>query len=294
MDDMLDSWRIPEFAWERGTSELECSNRVVNALLRNRYFTIGQLDGLSPTQIGKIRNIGEVGLGEIRREIGRMENLGPAYFPPIPPRPPVLTQEQIDLEAYQAGERYLQKWFPTLPRVLSVPEAWRTVFVDAARFRKGLVQCLAGHGFIRLGDLDGKSTYSLISLEGLGNAGILELVSRLDDLFESAEPDPRLVEWSSVPADVDAALAGIARNEASFDDKCIYIICARFGLLDEEQKTLESLGAEFNVTRERIRQIQAVGLRRLKKRRGMSDWSSVSESAGWKKLLIAIDKAEEK
>jgi hypothetical protein len=294
MDDMLDPWRIPEFAWERGTSELECSNRVVNALLRNRYFTIGQLDGLSPTQIGKIRNIGEVGLRELRREIGRMENLGSAYFPPIPPKPPEATQEQIDLEAYQAGERYLQKWFPTLPSVVSIPEAWRSVFIDAARLGPRITKCLEGHGLTRLADLDGKSTYSLILLKGLGNAGILDLMSRLDDLFESAGPDPQLVEWLAVPSDIESALAGIDRNEPSFDRRCLYIVSARFGLLGQEQKTLESIGQELNVTRERVRQIQAVGLRRLKKRRGLVDWASVSDSAEWKKLLAAIDKAEDK
>ena len=38
----------------------------------------------------------------------------------------------------------------------------------------------------------------------------------------------------------------------------------RFGLLDGRTRTLEEVGKEFNVTRERIRQIEAKALRKLK------------------------------
>lgn len=38
----------------------------------------------------------------------------------------------------------------------------------------------------------------------------------------------------------------------------------RFGLYDGRTRTLEEVGKEFNVTRERIRQIEAKALRKLK------------------------------
>ncbi|MGB3020053.1 MAG: sigma factor-like helix-turn-helix DNA-binding protein, partial [Microgenomates group bacterium] len=38
----------------------------------------------------------------------------------------------------------------------------------------------------------------------------------------------------------------------------------RFGLEDSKQKTLEEVGKEFKVTRERIRQIEAKAIRKLK------------------------------
>ena len=38
----------------------------------------------------------------------------------------------------------------------------------------------------------------------------------------------------------------------------------RFGLVDGRQRTLEEVGSEFNVTRERIRQIEAKALRKLR------------------------------
>ena len=40
----------------------------------------------------------------------------------------------------------------------------------------------------------------------------------------------------------------------------------RFGLIDGKTRTLEEVGREFNVTRERIRQIEAKAIRKLRSR----------------------------
>lgn len=42
------------------------------------------------------------------------------------------------------------------------------------------------------------------------------------------------------------------------------VLQMRFGLEDGRSRTLEEVGLEFNVTRERIRQIEAKALRRLR------------------------------
>jgi len=42
------------------------------------------------------------------------------------------------------------------------------------------------------------------------------------------------------------------------------IIVLRYGLEDDRSRTLEEVGQEFNVTRERIRQIEAKALRKLR------------------------------
>ena len=48
-------------------------------------------------------------------------------------------------------------------------------------------------------------------------------------------------------------------------DNEMEIIILRFGLDDGEPKTLESIGQHYGVTRERIRQIEASALRKLRK-----------------------------
>lgn len=51
---------------------------------------------------------------------------------------------------------------------------------------------------------------------------------------------------------------------ATLTDRERKVLIQRFGLLDGKPKTLEEVGLEFNVTRERIRQIEAKALRKMR------------------------------
>lgn len=51
---------------------------------------------------------------------------------------------------------------------------------------------------------------------------------------------------------------------ATLTDREKKVLIQRFGLLDGKPKTLEEVGLEFNVTRERIRQIEAKALRKMR------------------------------
>ena len=57
--------------------------------------------------------------------------------------------------------------------------------------------------------------------------------------------------------EINAVLQGLTEREEK-------VLRLRFGLLDGRTRTLEEVGKEFNVTRERIRQIEATALRKLK------------------------------
>ena len=57
--------------------------------------------------------------------------------------------------------------------------------------------------------------------------------------------------------EINAVLQGLTEREEN-------VLRLRFGLLDGRTRTLEEVGKEFNVTRERIRQIEAKALRKLK------------------------------
>ncbi|MEZ5430976.1 MAG: sigma factor-like helix-turn-helix DNA-binding protein [Verrucomicrobiales bacterium] len=52
---------------------------------------------------------------------------------------------------------------------------------------------------------------------------------------------------------------------AVLDERERKIIDARFGLNGQKPKTLEEVGQEFGVTRERIRQLQNIALRKLRR-----------------------------
>jgi RNA polymerase primary sigma factor len=51
---------------------------------------------------------------------------------------------------------------------------------------------------------------------------------------------------------------------ATLNDREKKVLIQRFGLIDGKPKTLEEVGVEFNVTRERIRQIEAKALRKMR------------------------------
>ena len=83
--------------------------------------------------------------------------------------------------------------------------------------------------------------------------------SSLGELVEDpdAENPQEAVELSSLAADVRAALQRLPDRERE-------VIEMRFGIPDGESHTLEEVGKAFHVTRERIRQIEAKALRRLR------------------------------
>ncbi len=56
-------------------------------------------------------------------------------------------------------------------------------------------------------------------------------------------------------------LSGVLKSLTPREEK---VLCLRFGLEDGRPRTLEEVGREFNVTRERIRQIEAKALRKLR------------------------------
>ncbi len=71
------------------------------------------------------------------------------------------------------------------------------------------------------------------------------------------------------PAPADAAASAILREVIerelhTLTEREAHVIKLRFGLLDGRPRTLEEVGQEFDITRERIRQIEAKALRKLR------------------------------
>ena len=77
------------------------------------------------------------------------------------------------------------------------------------------------------------------------------------------------IEDESLLSPVDSASFSMLKEEleeamASLTERERNVIKLRFGLDDGKTRTLEEVGKEFNVTRERIRQIEAKALRKLR------------------------------
>ncbi|CAG7857429.1 RNA polymerase sigma factor RpoS [biofilm metagenome] len=81
------------------------------------------------------------------------------------------------------------------------------------------------------------------------------LVDSISDI-DSASPSEQLQE--------DGMRNNVAAWVFQLPEKQREVICRRYGLCGYEDSTLEDVAQELNVTRERVRQIQMDGLRRLK------------------------------
>ena len=77
------------------------------------------------------------------------------------------------------------------------------------------------------------------------------------------------IEDDNVPAPAEAAAFTLLKEQldevlSTLTDREQKVLRLRFGLEDGRARTLEEVGKEFNVTRERIRQIEAKALRKLR------------------------------
>ncbi len=82
--------------------------------------------------------------------------------------------------------------------------------------------------------------------------------AELSDLLADDAPGPAAeVAASSLRRDLEAVLETLSEREAA-------VITHRYGLADDRPRTLDEIGRTLGVTRERVRQIEAKGMRKLR------------------------------
>ena len=95
-----------------------------------------------------------------------------------------------------------------------------------------------------------------ISLQAeVGDSGESQFGDFIEDT--SADSPSEVTGYSILKDKMNEVLATLTDRERK-------VLIRRFGLLDGKPKTLEEVGFEFNVTRERIRQIEAKALRKMR------------------------------
>lgn len=78
-------------------------------------------------------------------------------------------------------------------------------------------------------------------------------------IVDDNSPSPEyILEQKDLKKQVDLAL------HAVLNDKEVFVVKLRYGIFDGKEYTLEEIGEKLNVTRERIRQIQAKAIQKLK------------------------------
>ena len=132
--------------------------------------------------------------------------------------------------------------------------------------------CLMGHGG------DGKTSL----VESLLNiAGVTDRVGKIADGNTVCDFDPEEIKrkfsisTAVAPVEWNGCKINLLDTPGFFDfesevqcalrvAESALIVALRFGIEDGHTRTLEEVGKEFNVTRERIRQIEAKALRKLR------------------------------
>ncbi|MGH7929501.1 MAG: sigma-70 family RNA polymerase sigma factor, partial [Candidatus Binatia bacterium] len=109
-----------------------------------------------------------------------------------------------------------------------------------------------------------EASSDIVSLERGIRGRDEEEETRLHDLLEDDEAPPpsEMAHRHLIQEEIRSAVATLPERERR-------IINARFGLTGEEPKTLEEIGREFQISRERVRQLQNTALDRLGERRGV-------------------------
>lgn len=112
-------------------------------------------------------------------------------------------------------------------------------------------------------------------LEGLAS-DIVSLEATVRTSREEGETQLQdLIEDTLAPAPEELAQAAFTRDQvrsavATLPPRERRIIDARFGLTSDEPKTLEQIGEDFGISRERVRQLQNVAFSRLRRRHGIA------------------------
>lgn len=253
---------------------LELSVRARNCLDQAGCKTLWETATRSDEEWMKIRNLGRKTLVEIKE--------GLAAFIVQCPRSTISVNEKNDV--LPASDRELLKWATHKDPCGISPSAWTQLVTDLEQGKCGheLIGVVAARIGIkwpanrydqRLSDYLFPDLALLWRQGGLGKTKIRAVIQcalsvwagvrdvQCDATVSRSEILATIgagMKVSSLASSMESAFAtaGVSKKERE-------ILFYRYGIPDGQPRTLESVGEIYGVTRERVRQIQEIGLRKL-------------------------------
>lgn len=235
---------IPQEARGQPLSACAMSTRLANVLTRRGFRLLGDLHGIPYAEFLRFRNCGKKSLQELRQLVQAVQHGHPqpsageirALLPaPVPQ----------DCFSIPAGIHDLNPFdLPLSPRL-----------------ERALAQC----GVQRFGDLQG---VRWSDFRRLGHCGRRTLAELLDLLGQAAAGEFEAPQTEFSPARCGELVRWLDSLFDRLPARDREILFLRLGSMEEPQPTLEEIGAQFGLTRERVRQIANHALTRLRKHGG--------------------------
>lgn len=143
----------------------------------------------------------------------------------------------------------------------AVEKEWGVTLSEAPELVEDVIDLLVATGKIKENDKEKEFARMRINSLAIGNASLDD-----DDVVEELTTNGQLIDTHDYGEEV---LNSMAKEEledvlSTLTPKENNIVRLRFGFYDGQPKTLEEIGQMYNVNRERIRQILAKALRKLR------------------------------
>ena len=226
----------------KSIQELFLSVRASNCLREANIRTIGELAYKAEEELLQIKNFGKKSLAEVKEilyECGLTLNLETDFSKPIS------NETLLKLEDFQS--------------------------IDVLDLSYRTQHWLKKNRIDTIGKLQKKSETQLLNIRNLGKKAVREVQCKLAEYLGSVnnkfKEEPKFEEppQKLITSNIFDTLTEITEKVFSpLDDRTKEIMKLRYGLKDGHFHTLESIGNRFNITKERVRQIQQKTMRKLR------------------------------
>ncbi len=177
-----------------------------------------------------------------------------------------------ELDPAHPGPSALEMEVEMLQKALErIPSNLESLPLDSAAFPIRAINALKRRGIAELGELKSLGAQKFVAFKNIGSTTVRAVRKAISNLEGSPGEPTNMAEViasesATVPPTIDELWQDILAATSSTDSRktrSLKIILDRFGLLGSAPRTLEEIGRDLGVTRERIRQIESSVLRRL-------------------------------